>query len=163
MSAETHPDIRRTLLFLVNEDDMILLAMKKRGFGAGLLNGVGGKVEEGESLEQALVRECQEEIGVTPTKWEKIAELNFIQDSTTEPWQMHVHAYLSNEWDGEPKETEEMKPAWYDLHHIPYSQMWDDDKYWLPLALKKDKLYGEFTFDENNKVLKHTIRPTKDF
>jgi 8-oxo-dGTP pyrophosphatase MutT (NUDIX family) len=87
MAKETHPDIRRTLLFLITEDK-ILLAMKKRGFGTGKWNGVGGKIESGESLEAALVRECQEEIGVTPTSWRPVAELDFVQDSTTDPWHM---------------------------------------------------------------------------
>lgn len=68
MAEKTHQDIRRTLLFLI-KDDHVLLAMKKRGFGAGNWNGVGGKIEAGESIEQALVRECQEEIGVTPISW----------------------------------------------------------------------------------------------
>jgi len=57
-----------TLLFLI-KDDQILLAMKKRGFGAGRFNGVGGKVEPGETIEQALIRESQEEINVTPIEF----------------------------------------------------------------------------------------------
>jgi len=48
-----------TLLFLIKEDQ-ILLAMKKRGFGMGRFNGVGGKIEPGETIEQAMIRECQE-------------------------------------------------------------------------------------------------------
>ncbi len=54
-----------SLLFLLREDE-ILLVMKKRGFGSGRWNGVGGKFESGETAEQATIRECQEEIGVTP-------------------------------------------------------------------------------------------------
>ncbi len=163
MPKETHPDIRRTLLFLVDENNMILLAMKKRGFGAGKWNGVGGKIEAGESIEDALVRECEEEVGVTPLSWEKVAELDFVQDSSSEPWHMYVHAYLSREWKNEPTESEEMRPQWYDIQHIPYSEMWDDDKLWLPLVLSGSKVYGQFAFDENDKMLKHTIRPTESF
>jgi 8-oxo-dGTP pyrophosphatase MutT (NUDIX family) len=36
--------------------------MKKRGFGEGRWNGVGGKVEPGESIEAALIREAKEEV-----------------------------------------------------------------------------------------------------
>ncbi|HET8669978.1 MAG TPA: NUDIX domain-containing protein, partial [Candidatus Saccharimonadales bacterium] len=46
-----------------------LLAMKKRGFGINKWNGVGGKVDEDETIEQAAIRECQEEITVTPTTY----------------------------------------------------------------------------------------------
>ena len=56
-----HPDSRRTVVFLIRENQ-VLLAMKKRGFGEGKWNGVGGKLDPGETVEQALVRECQEEI-----------------------------------------------------------------------------------------------------
>lgn len=160
MVAETHPDIRRTLLFLI-KDDQILLAMKKRGFGAGRWNGVGGKIEQGETIEQALVRECQEEISVTPLAWKKVAELDFVQDATTEPWHMYVHAYLSYEWEGEPLESEEMRPQWFLVDKIPYDDMWDDDKYWLPKVLDGQLLYGEFVFDENDKMQQHVIKEVK--
>lgn len=157
MSKETHPDIRRTLLFLVKEGQ-ILLAMKKRGFGAGKWNGVGGKIEAGESIEDALVRECQEEIGVTPKSWKPVAELDFVQDSTTDPWHMYVYAYISYDWEGEPGESEEMKPEWFNISDIPYSDMWDDDQYWVPKVLNGELVTGTFIFDENDKMTSHTIQ-----
>ena len=52
-----------TLCFLTN-NDKILLAMKKRGFGVGKWNGVGGKIKKEESIEQAVQRETKEEIMV---------------------------------------------------------------------------------------------------
>lgn len=155
--AETHPDIRRTLLFL-RKGDQILLAMKKRGFGAGKWNGVGGKIEAGETLHDALVRECQEEIGVTPIDWKQVAELDFVQDATTDPWHMYVHAYISENWEGDPVESEEMRPEWFTISDIPYKDMWDDDEFWLPKVLAGELVYGEFTFDENDKMTSHDIR-----
>ena len=54
-----------TLLFLIKDDSQeILLAMKKRGFGEGKFNCTGGKIEEGETIPQAAIREAKEEIGV---------------------------------------------------------------------------------------------------
>lgn len=135
--------------------------MKKRGFGAGKWNGVGGKLEPGESIEQALVRECQEEIGVTPLNWRKVAEHDFVQDATTDPWHMYVHVYITHEWDGQPTETEEMRPQWFALNDIPYTQMWDDDEFWLDRVLSGEQLRGEFTFDQHDKMLSHKITPTK--
>jgi mutator protein MutT len=152
-------DARRTLLFLV-KDGRILLAMKKRGFGAGKWNGVGGKLDEGESIEQALIRECQEEIGVTPTKYSKVAELDFRGGSTEEAWNMYVHAYIASQWEGEPQETEEMAPKWFDFSAIPYKDMWADDEHWLPIALQGKSLKGEFTFDENDNLTSHKVIET---
>jgi 8-oxo-dGTP diphosphatase len=157
MAPETHPDIRRTLLFL-QRDGRVLLALKKRGFGMGKWNGVGGKIEDGESLEEALVRECREEIGVTPRRWWAVAELDFVQDAETDPWHMYVHAYLCAEWDGEPRESEEMMPRWFDVGEIPYRDMWDDDELWLPLVLSGQKVVGEFTFNINDRLQTHDLR-----
>ena len=61
-----------TLVFLIKKNNGsitdICLAMKKRGFGKGRWNGVGGKVEAGETIEAAAMREAREEIGVTDRK-----------------------------------------------------------------------------------------------
>jgi 8-oxo-dGTP pyrophosphatase MutT (NUDIX family) len=160
VTKETHPDIRRTLLLYV-KDGQILLAMKKRGFGAGKWNGVGGKIEAGESIEDALVRESVEEVGMKPLSWDKVAELDFIQDATTDPWHMYVHAYISNDWEGNPTESEEMKPQWYTFNDIPYGEMWDDDQYWLQGVLDGEYLKGQFTFDENDALISHQIQAAK--
>lgn len=131
--------------------------MKKRGFGAGKWNGVGGKIEQGESVEDALVRESVEEVSMKPVSWTKVAELDFIQDAETDPWHMYVHAYISEEWEGEPTESDEMKPEWYDLSTIPYEQMWEDDEFWLPQVLSGKLIIGKFIFNQNDKLTSHDI------
>ena len=54
--------ILETTLLLLRKDNEILLAKKKRGFGEGKYNGVGGKLEDGETPEEAMIRETEEEI-----------------------------------------------------------------------------------------------------
>ena len=53
-----------TTLCLLKKDNSILLAMKKRGFGSGKYNGIGGKIEKGETPDEAMIRETKEEIKV---------------------------------------------------------------------------------------------------
>ena len=151
-----------TLLFL-RKDDQILLAMKKRGFGAGRFNGVGGKIEPSETIEQALVRECQEEIGVTPVHYWKVAEHDFIQDQGSSPWRMYVHVYLCDQWEGTPIETEEMAPEWFPVAGIPYDSMWQDDKHWLPQVVNGASIMGRFTFDEADTMLTQDVRTVEIF
>jgi mutator protein MutT len=134
-----------TLLFL-RRDNQILLAMKKRGFGVGKWNGVGGKVEAGESYEQAAIRECQEEIGVTPRKLSTVGELHFFDRPDIEHY---CHVYRCDDWAGEPLETEEMRPQWFDVNTIPYDQMWADDEFWLPLLLAGKLFQGTVVVAEN--------------
>jgi mutator protein MutT len=146
-----------TLLFLRRGDE-ILLAMKKRGFGSGRYNGVGGKIESGETVEQAMLRECREEIGVVPMNYWKVAEHDFIQDQGPDAWRMYVHTYICDEWQNEPIETEEMAPQWFAVVDIPYTNMWQDDTFWLPQVLAGQKIIGKFTFDPSDNLLTHDVR-----
>lgn len=143
-----------TLLFL-RRDNQILLAMKKRGFGANRYNGVGGKIDIDETIEQALIRECQEEIGVTPTHYWQVAEHDFIQPESSTPSRMYVYVYLCDNWIGEPIESEEMAPQWFEIKNIPYPKMWQDDEFWLPQVVAGNKIHGKFTFDTNDNLLTH--------
>lgn len=150
-----------TLLFLVKKDGAritdICLAMKKRGFGMGRYNGVGGKVEEGESIEEAVKREAQEEIGVVVTEITKTAELTFIFPHK-EDWNQLVHIYTTDSWTGDIVETEEMNPSWFAVGDIPYQAMWADDIYWLPHVLEGKHVEGTVVFAEGDVIVSHEIK-----
>ena len=155
-----------TLLFLIKKKDdgisHICLAMKKRSFGAGRWNGTGGKLNEGESVEDAVVRETEEEIGVLAGDFKKIAELSFIFPHESS-WDQTTHVYFCEDWEGEPIETEEMNPKWFSVDDLPFSQMWPDDVFWLPRAIKGDLVRGSFTFGENDVVLEKMVEAVDCF
>ncbi len=138
MTFET-PLKQATLVFLI-KDNQILLAMKKRGFGVGKYNGIGGKQQGNETIEETAKRETQEEIGVRPILLEKIAVTNFSFLGKPD-WGQQVTSFICNKWEGAPAESEEMNPKWFDTNEIPFSEMWEDDQYWVPLILpgKKNK------------------------
>lgn len=138
-------------LLLAIHDDEILLAMKKRGFGVGMWNGAGGKVELGETIEEAMIRETVEEIDIKPLEYERVAVHTFTFDNGKIA---EVHTYVCNKWQGSPMETEEMAPKWFKLDQIPYNSMWPDDALWLPFVLDGKKLVTAFTFNEYNEVVK---------
>ena len=146
-----------TTLCLFKKDNQILLAMKKRGFGTGKYNGVGGKLEEGETAEEAMIRECQEEIGATPIEYEKVGYLDFDEFYKSEKINVAFHLYIATKWDGEIVETEEMAPNWFDIDKIPYDNMFPDDKYWLPYILDGKKIKAYFNFDEDWNIIEKNI------
>lgn len=132
------------------KDKEILLAIKKRGFGVGKWNGVGGKIdfEKGDkNVIDAAIRETEEEIGVQVKELEKVAILNFTFPYNR-AWDQTVHVFLAQNWEKEPVESEEMAPRWFKIHEIPYDKMWDDDKVWLPNILEGKKLKADFIFKE---------------
>ncbi|MBT4870656.1 MAG: NUDIX domain-containing protein [Candidatus Diapherotrites archaeon] len=154
--------MRNATLLLVIKEDKILLGMKKRGFGEGKWNGFGGKVNTDESIEEAAAREMEEEAGIIidKNKMEKCAELNFTFPFVPKEkaFDQLVHVFVVKEWEGEPKESEEMLPKWFLKNELPYESMWNDDAIWLPKILNGEKLKADFVFDKDNETIaKHTL------
>ncbi|MDO8452431.1 MAG: 8-oxo-dGTP diphosphatase [bacterium] len=151
MSATAKPTHKQNTLCLLLRDDEILLALKKRGFGEGKWNGVGGKPNKGEPIKGAAIRETNEEIGVIPTSMREVAHVYY------QPYNIEMHVYLVTKWEGTPVESEEMMPKWFKKSEIPYKKMWDSDSKWLPLILRGKKLTAKFLYDDNNHILEESI------
>jgi 8-oxo-dGTP pyrophosphatase MutT (NUDIX family) len=151
-------ELKQTNLVFLRREGEVLLAMKKR-FGSGRWNGAGGKVEAGESEEAAARREVSEEIGVTVGVLREVAQLVFyFADNLEDPLQnIHCRVYMCDEWEGEPAESEEMAPQWFDETAIPYDEMWPDDRYWLPEVLAGKYVEATFLFGEGDVVLDQVI------
>jgi 8-oxo-dGTP pyrophosphatase MutT (NUDIX family) len=147
-----------TIVFLVRKDrSEVLLAMKKRGFGEGLWNGYGGKVErEDKDISSSAVRECREEAEVEIRSPKKVAEIDFFFVDKPE-WDQRAHVFLVEKWDGEPVETEEMRPKWFKVDEIPFEKMWVDDVIWLPRILDGESLKMEFSFKGSDEIVAQKI------
>lgn len=139
-------EIPATLMFIVKDGQMLLIE-KKRGHGAGKINGPGGKIDEGESALAAAIRETQEELLITPLAPRKLGELHFAMSDYPS---ILCHVYLAEDYEGTPTETEEAIPVWYTLDSLPYQRMWEDDRYWLPLLVEKRSFLGRFVFEGDN-------------
>jgi len=141
------------------------LAMKKRGFGVGKWNGVGGKIDfkKGDkNIMEAAIRETEEEIGVKVKDLEKVALLDFYFPYHPD-WNHPVHVFLVKNWQGEPRESEEMLPKWFKVKEIPFAKMWDDDKFWLPHVLAGKKLKAKFIFKRGEKIAEKNIKFVQEF
>jgi 8-oxo-dGTP diphosphatase/2-hydroxy-dATP diphosphatase len=132
-------------LCVIHNHPRVLLGMKKRGFGAGRWNGFGGKIEGGETIEEAAKRELWEETGLQALEMTKKGIIDF--EFENDPKILEVHIFHVTKFKGEPKETEEMKPQWFLSNELPFEQMWSDDIYWVPFFLEGKKFKGKFLFD----------------
>jgi len=148
------PELYGTLLFL-QDGDRVLLIRKKRGHGAGKINGPGGKIEPGETPQQSALRETLEETGVFVEEASLAAEFRFL-DLSGPQWYGYV--FLASGWQGMPVETAEADPFWCPLDNLPFDEMWEDDRHWLPRVLAGEQLRGDFLFDDG-RLLAHRLSP----
>lgn len=136
--------VERAVLCFIRDGGRLLLIRKKRGLGAGKINGPGGRIEAGESAEQAAVRETEEEVGLTPLAPQRAGELSF---QFTDGYSLHCTVFTARAWRGEPVETEEALPFWCPLDRVPFGEMWADDRVWFPHLLAGRFFRGCFLFE----------------
>lgn len=146
-----------TLLF-VFRDEEVLLIRKKRGLGAGKINGPGGRLEAGESRRQCAIREVVEEVGIEPLEPREHGELRF---QFVDGYSIHVWVFRSESHRGKVTETAEAVPLWTPVEAIPYGEMWADDEYWLPHLLAGRRFRGEFVFD-GDRMLDRRVEVLED-
>jgi 8-oxo-dGTP diphosphatase len=144
------PKDRANLCFIV-EGTRVLLIRKKRGLGAGKINGPGGKLEAGETPLESAIREVQEEIGVTPSAIEERGVLHF---QFLDGYSLHCVVFVALDHRGQPVETPEATPMWFPIDDIPFEEMWEDDRFWLREALSGRNFAAWFVFDGEQMVSK---------
>lgn len=140
-------------LAIIIRDNKVLLGLKQGNpeIGEGLLNGPGGKLEEGETILECLAREVEEEVGIKidTTKAEKVATITFY---TGDMPKFEVHTYRADSFSGEPQTTESMIPGWYGINELPVHRMHDSDHMWFPRLIRGEKFnanvyYGDIAKD----------------
>lgn len=141
-----------TLMF-IQKEGKVLLIRKKRGLGAGKINGPGGKIDPGESALECVIRECQEELCITPKDIEKRGELCFVMSDHPD---IFCHVFIAKDFEGIPSSTDEADPIWFDEKSLPFNEMWEDDQYWLSEMLGGESFLGRFIF-KGEKLLNYEL------
>lgn len=147
------PEQVATLMFVQREQE-VLLIRKKRGLGAGKINGPGGRIEPGETPEECAIRETQEELLIDALDVTPAGELFFHAED--EMPCIHAHLFVAADYRGEPSETDEAIPLWIDIRELPFDEMWEDDRLWLREVLEGKTVRGWFTF-EGESLLDHRV------
>lgn len=125
-----------TLVLLADtKRNEVVFGRKKRGeIGKGTVNGPGGKQEAGESLTACAKRETFEELGVIVDESD-LEEVGRIKVFVAEEPFMKLHVYRATRWQGEARETDEMVPCRYAIDDLPFDDMLDSDRDWVPQAI----------------------------
>ncbi|WP_341871932.1 8-oxo-dGTP diphosphatase [Salinispira pacifica] len=106
-------------------------------------------MEAGESFRQAAIRECREEVGLTPVDPELRGRLFF---TFSDGYRMYGEVFWAYDWSGEETETDEARPFWQSAADLPYENMWADDRLWMPQALLGNHFSAAFYFDEDELI-----------
>jgi 8-oxo-dGTP diphosphatase len=141
-----------TLCYL-QRGNKVLLQRKARGlFGEGRWNAPGGKMRNGESPEKGAIREMFEETGLRVYALTFSGVLNFYLGESRKLDQV-VFLFSCKKSTGRMRRSNEGELKWFTIKSIPYNDMWEDDRIWLPQLLIGNSYVGDFYFSENYKKL----------
>ena len=64
-----------------------------------------------------------------------------------------MHVFLARRWEGNPVESDEMRPTWCKINELPFESMWDDAFYWLPRILQGEETKARFVYKDDNQTV----------
>ncbi|KAG9128063.1 hypothetical protein FRC07_005650 [Ceratobasidium sp. 392] len=135
-------EIKFENVMVVDEDNnKVLLGLKKEGFGAGNYNPFAGPINDDEDGSAAAQRDLLEQTGLQADNVQFKGIIRVVLPELGGR-SLHCSMYKVTKWKGELKETETMIPEWFTPEQIPYAKMFDDDIHWMPLFLQQSKQFA---------------------
>ena len=119
-----------TLCYIRRGDEVLLLhrIKKEHDENEGKWIGVGGKLEEGESPDECLLREVREETGLRLTSWRYRGIVTFVSDR----WEgEYMHLFTAEGFEGELVPCDEGELVWVPRAQIPELPQWEGDRIFL--------------------------------
>ena len=116
-------------VYLKKDDSYLLLYRnkKKNDMNEGKWIGVGGHVEKGETIDQAVIREVKEETGLDVHSLKCSGEVLFINDD----YQEMMYIYKIDDFSGDLIECDEGELKWIKIKDMLNLPMWEGDKAYL--------------------------------
>jgi 8-oxo-dGTP diphosphatase len=133
---------------------MVYRNKKPNDMHLGKWNGLGGKLERGESPEECAVREIFEESGLHVNKLILKGFLTFPSFSNDEDW--YAFVYLVRDFNGSLTNSPEGELRWIENAKLLDLNLWEGDRIFLPLLDKPGIFSGKFTYKDGN-LVEHQI------
>jgi 8-oxo-dGTP diphosphatase len=157
---QTSPELTHTVVGYVLTGDQVLLGERKRvsdGLGQSIIAGIGGRLDPGEDQVQALRREIKEEVCLEITAWEKVGQVVCLSPHAPK-WNLAIGIYTISEYEGDPQETDEIKPFWFPALALPEERMWPDNLIIIPRILAGQRVVGNFLYGPDGQIAEHELR-----
>lgn len=110
--------------------------------------GVGGKLEPGESPEECIIREVEEETGLIIKKLNYKGLITFA-NAKGPPW--YVYVFTSKSFTGKIKESREGNLKWIDNKDLLKLNLWESDKTFMSWLNKKKIFSAKFKGADTSK------------
>ncbi len=118
--------------------------------------GLGGKMENGESPEECIIREVYEESGLSIENPELKGIITFPKDFNTEDW--YVFVFRCEKFSGKLKnESHEGVLEWISDNELEHKEMFEGDRIFQKLIDKKGLFSAKFEYD-HGKLIRHDIK-----
>jgi len=129
---------------------MVHRVKKPNDIHQGKWNGLGGKMEPGESPEDCARREIQEESGLTASNITLKGILTFPSFAADEDW--YAFVFVVDDYQGQLIDSPEGNLRWIDDDHLLELNLWEGDRYFLPLLEKTGIFSGKFIYQDGRLV-----------
>lgn len=129
--------------------------VKKAGdIHAGKWNGLGGKLEPGETPEECAAREIREESGLVARRLELKGVLSFPGFANDEDW--YAFVFVVPEFEGQISESQEGYLQWIESTEIYNLNLWEGDRVFLPWLDQPGLFSGKFVY-KNGRLVDHSV------
>jgi 8-oxo-dGTP diphosphatase len=145
-----------TLCYLRHKGKTLMVhrIKKKNDMHAGKWNGLGGKLEPGETPEECAVREILEESGLKVINPILKGVLTFPAFSNDEDW--YAFVFVAHEFEGQLIDSPEGDLKWVDNSELLDLNLWDGDRIFLPWLERPGFFSGKFIY-ENGRFIEHQV------
>jgi 8-oxo-dGTP diphosphatase len=145
-----------TLCYLRKNDQTLMIhrVKKSNDMHRGKWNGLGGKLEPGESPEDCVRREVEEESGLLVKKMWLKGFLSFPGFANDEDW--YAFVFVVPEFEGQIIESVEGDLEWIDNSDLFQLNLWEGDRIFLPWLDRPGIFSGKFVYRDGT-LVEHSV------